>query len=156
VGDVLTTPEMTVDLPLDHFVPRSYVRDERLRLGAYRELAAAEDEESLESAVRSLRDRYGPSPGQLGNLVYSLRVKLRGQRLGLRSVSTDGHDIVFKVDPDRLLDVEELERRFSGRLRVRPNRLVLRRQGEGWQEELLRVLDSMAELYQSARIPTNA
>jgi transcription-repair coupling factor (superfamily II helicase) len=156
VGDVLSTPEMTVDLPLDHFVPRSYVRDERLRLGAYRELAAAEDEESLESAVRSLRDRYGPSPGQLGNLVYSLRVKLRGQRLGLRSVSTDGHDIVFKVDPDRLLDVGELERRFSGRLRVRPNRLVLRRQGEGWQDELLRVLDSMAELYQSARIPTNA
>src|SRR6059036_2867404 len=33
VGDVLSTPEMTVDLPLDHFVPRSYIRDERLRLG---------------------------------------------------------------------------------------------------------------------------
>jgi transcription-repair coupling factor (superfamily II helicase) len=147
---------MTVDLPLDHFVPRSYIRDERLRLGAYRELAAAEDEESLESATRSLRDRYGPAPGQLGNLVYSLRVKLRGQRLGLRSVSTDGRDLVLKVDPDRLLDVDELERRFSGRLRVRPNRLMLRRQGEGWQDELLGVFDAMGELYESGRITTNA
>ena len=71
-------------------------------------------------------------------------------------MSTDGHDIVLKVDPDRLLDVDELERRFSGRLRVRPNRLMLRRQGEGWQEEFLKVLDSMGELYESARIPTNA
>jgi transcription-repair coupling factor (superfamily II helicase) len=156
VSDVLSTPEITVDLPLDHFVPRSYIRDERLRLGAYRELAAAEDEAALESALRSLRDRYGPAPAQLGNLVYSLRVKLRGQRLGLRSVSTDGHDVVLKVDPDRLLDVGELERRFSGRLRVRPNRLMLRRQGEGWQEELLKLLAAMAELYESATIPSNA
>ena len=156
VSDVLSTPEITVDLPLDHFVPRSYIRDERLRLGAYRELAAAEDEGALESTLRSLRDRYGPAPAQLGNLVYSLRVKLRGQRLGLRSAGTDGRDVVLKVDPDRLLDVAELERRFSGRLRVRPNRLMLRRQGEGWQEELLKLLAAMAELYESARIPTNA
>ena len=83
-------------------------------------------------------------------------MKLQGQRLGLRSVGTDGPDVVLKVDPDRLLDVNDLERRFSGRLRVRPNRLMLRRQGEGWQEELLRVLDAMGELYESATMPTNA
>jgi transcription-repair coupling factor (superfamily II helicase) len=152
VGDVLSTPELTVDLPLDHFVPRSYIRDERLRLDAYRQLAAAEDEPELESVLRSLRDRYGPPPAQLDNLVYSLRVKLLGQRLGLRSVVTDGHDIAIRVDPDRLLDVDELERRFTGRLRVRPNRLLLRRQGEGWRDELTRLLESMAELYGSATI----
>ena len=153
---MLSTPELSIDLPLDHFVPRSYIRDERLRLDAYRQLAGAEDEDELQGVLRSLRDRYGPPPAQLDNLVFSLRVKLKGQRLGLRALSTDGRDLAMKVDPERLLDVETLERRFSGRLRVRPNRLVLRRQGEGWQEELLRVLDSMGELYESARIPTNA
>jgi transcription-repair coupling factor (superfamily II helicase) len=153
VGDVLSTPELTIDLPLDHFVPRSYVRDERLRLDAYRQLAGAEDEEELESALRSLRDRYGPPPPQLGNLAYSLRVKLLGQRLGLRSLVADGQDIAIRVDPDRLLDIEELERRFTGRLRVRPNRLLFRRQGEGWKDELMRLLETMAELYQSATIP---
>jgi transcription-repair coupling factor (superfamily II helicase) len=151
-GDVLSTPELNIDLPLDHFVPRSYIRDERLRLDAYRQLAAAEDESELESVLRSLRDRYGPPPGQLGNLVFSLRVKLKGQRLGLRSVATDGRDIAIKVDPARLLDVETLERRFSGRLRVRPNRLLLRRQGEGWRDELMNLLDAMAELYESAAV----
>src|SRR5207237_6557051 len=60
VGDVLSTPEMTVDLPLDHFAPRSYIRDERLRLGAYRELAAAADAASLAPPLRSLRAGYGP------------------------------------------------------------------------------------------------
>src|SRR5215831_4880680 len=152
VGDVLSTPELSIDLPLDHFVPRSYIRDERLRLDAYRQLAATEDEAELEGVLRSLRDRYGPPPAQLGNLVYSLRVKLKGQRLGLRSIATDGRDTAIKVDPERLLDVETLERRFSGRLRVRPNRLLLRRQGEGWKDELMNVLDAMAELYEDARV----
>src|SRR5437588_11964288 len=27
----LSTPEMSLDLPLNHFIPRSYIRDERLR-----------------------------------------------------------------------------------------------------------------------------
>ncbi|MDR0359428.1 MAG: transcription-repair coupling factor [bacterium] len=150
VSDVLNTPELNLDLPLDHFVPRSYIRDERLRLGAYRQLAAAEDEEELQSAVRSLRDRYGAAPAQLGNLVYSLQVKLLGQRLRLRSVMADGPDIAIRVDPDRLLDVQELERRFSGRLRVRPNRLLLRRQGPDWKDELMRLLEAMQGLYEQA------
>ena len=153
VGDVLSTPELTIDLPLDHFVPRSYIRDERLRLDAYRQLAAAEDEAELDGVLRSLRDRYGPPPAQLGNLVYSLRVKLLGQRLSLRAVVADGHDIAIRVDPDRLLDVDELEHRFNGRLRVRPNRLLFRRQGEGWPDDLMRLLTTMGELYESATIP---
>jgi transcription-repair coupling factor (superfamily II helicase) len=156
VGDVLSTPELTIDLPLDHFVPRSFIRDERLRLDAYRQLAAAEDEAELDGVLRSLRDRYGPPPSQLDNLAYSLRVKLLGLRLGLRAVVADGHDIAIRVDPDRLLDVDELERRFSGRLRVRPNRLLFRRQGERWQDELMRLLVTMGDLYESASIPVGS
>jgi transcription-repair coupling factor (superfamily II helicase) len=150
VRDVLQAPELQLDLPLDHFVPRSFIRDERLRLDAYRQLAAAEDEGELDQVLRSLRDRYGEPPKQLDNLVYSLRVKLLAQRLQLRGVVTDGHDVVLRVDPDRLLDTEQLERQFSGRLRVRPNRLLLRRQGEGWRAELVRLLEAMREQYDSA------
>lgn len=151
VGDVLSTAEMNLDLPLDHFIPRSYIRDEKLRLGAYRQLAATEDEPELDAVLRSLEDRYGPGPAQLDNLAYSLRVKLRGQRMGLRGVVADGHDIVIRVDPQRYLDVDELSRRMAGRIAVAPNRLKLRRQGEGWQGDLLRLLDEMAGLYASGR-----
>ena len=151
IGDVLSTTEMNLDLPLDHFIPRSYIRDEKLRLGAYRQLAATEDEQELDSILRSLEDRYGPGPKQLDNLAYSLRVKLRGQRMGLRGVVAEGHDIVIRVDPERFLDVEELTRRMAGRLAVAPNRLKMRRQGEGWQQDLLSLLDEMADLYQAGR-----
>jgi transcription-repair coupling factor (superfamily II helicase) len=152
VKDVLTTPEMNLNLPLDHFIPRSYIRDERLRLQAYRELAAAEDEPQLDGIFRSLRDRYGSAPDQLDNLAYSLRVKLRGQLIGLRSVVADGPEVVLTVDPDRPLDVDELLHRYAGRLRVTPNRLKLQRRGEGWRTDLLDLLAAMEELYQGARI----
>lgn len=151
VGDVLSTTEMNLDLPLDHFIPRSYIRDEKLRLGAYRQLAATEDEEELDAVLRSLEDRYGPGPAQLDNLAYSLRIKLRGQRMGLRGVVADGHDIVIRVDPQRVLDVDELSRRMAGRIAVWPNRLKMRRQGEGWQRDLLQLLDEMADLYGSGQ-----
>jgi transcription-repair coupling factor (superfamily II helicase) len=151
VGDVLSTAEMNLDLPLDHFIPRSYIRDEKLRLGAYRQLAGAEDEADLESMLRSLKDRYGTAPAQLDNLAYSLRIKLRGQRMGLRGVTAEGHDIVIRVDPQRLLDVEELQRRMAGRIAVGPNRIKMRRQGEGWQSDLLSLLDEMSVLYEGGR-----
>jgi transcription-repair coupling factor (superfamily II helicase) len=151
VGDVLSTTEMNLDLPLDHFIPRSYIRDEKLRLGAYRQLAGTEDEEELEAVLRSLEDRYGPGPAQLDNLAYSLRIKLRGQRLGLKAVVAEGHDIVIRVDPQRYMDVDELARRMAGRIAIAPNRLKLRRQGEGWQRDLITLLDEMAELYASGR-----
>ncbi len=151
VPDVLSTAEMNLDLPLDHFIPRSYIRDEKLRLGAYRQLAGAEDEADLDSMLRSLRDRYGTAPPQLDNLAYSLRVKLRGQRMGLRAVIAEGHDIVIRVDPQRFLDVDELSRRMAGRISVGPNRIKMRRKGEGWQGDLLTLLDDMADLYESGR-----
>jgi transcription-repair coupling factor (superfamily II helicase) len=157
IGDVLSTAEMNLDLPLDHFIPRSFIRDERLRLGAYRQLAGAEDEAQLESTLASLRDRYGPPPAQLDNLVYSLRIKLRGQRLGLRAVVGDAHEVVLRVDPDRYLDVERLKQMFPGKLAIGPNKLRLRRQGEGWRRDLLSLIDGLAELYSaSATIATGA
>jgi transcription-repair coupling factor (superfamily II helicase) len=151
VADVLSTAEMNLDLPLDHFIPRSFIRDEKLRLAAYRQLANAEDEAELDSMLRSLRDRYGTPPSQLDNLAYSLRVKLRGRRMGLRGVVAEGHDIVIRVDPERVLDVEELSRRMAGRISVLPNRIKMRRRGEGWQADLLGLLDDMAALYAAAR-----
>jgi len=103
----------------------------------------------LEALLRSLKDRYGPGPEQLDNLAYSLRVKLQGQRLALRAVVSEGHDIVIRVDPQRYLDVDELKRRMAGRVQIGPNRIKMRRQGEDWQRELLSLLDDMSELYES-------
>ena len=83
------------------------------------------------------------------------RDELIGAGADLRAYFNNGQDEPsIRVDPDRLLDVEELRRRFGGSLEVRPNRLLMRRQGEDWQQHLLRLLDLLAELYEGGRIPS--
>jgi len=57
--------EVRIDLPLQAFIPKSYVVDENLRLEAYRRIASARDEDDLNETRRELLDRYGaplPSP----------------------------------------------------------------------------------------------
>ena len=71
--------------------------------------------------------------------------------MGLRGVIAEGHDIVIRVDPQRLLEVGELQRRMAGRISVGPNRIKMRRQGEGWQADLLMLLDEMGALYEAGR-----
>jgi hypothetical protein len=40
---------------------------------------------------------------------------------------------------------------MAGRISVLPNRIKMRRRGEGWQADLLGLLDDMAALYAAAR-----
>ena len=51
-----------VDLPIDAHLPHDYIPGERLRLTAYRQLAAALDDAALEAVSEELVDRYGPLP----------------------------------------------------------------------------------------------
>jgi len=41
---------------------------------------------------------------------------------------------------------------MAGRLSIGVNRIKMRRQGEGWQKDLLNVLEEMADLYRSANL----
>ena len=62
-------------------------------------------------------------------------------------------NIVIRVDPQRLLDVEELSHRMAGQISVGPNRIKMRRKGEGWQADLMTLLEEMAELYERSHAP---
>src|SRR5437588_8337204 len=62
---------LSLDLPLEHFLPREYVPDEKLRLQVYQDLAAVEDEDALEKAEANLKDRFGQPPAPVRNLIYA-------------------------------------------------------------------------------------
>ena len=95
-GSTEPTPvDTTLDLPVDAYLPHDYVPAERLRLEAYRRLAAATDDAAVDAVAEDLRDRFGAGPdGQLPPQVSSLldiarlRVFLRGY--GLADVSVQG------------------------------------------------------------------
>ncbi|SQC37401.1 Transcription-repair-coupling factor [Rothia kristinae] len=58
--------EMKIELPVDAHLPHDYVPGERLRLEAYRNLAAAATDEAVDEVAAELADRYGELPEPAG------------------------------------------------------------------------------------------
>jgi len=90
-GNTVTTAEepkdMRVDLPVDAHLPPDYIASERLRLEAYRRLAAAADDEAVGVVVDELIDRYGRLPEPAERLVAVARLRLLCRAAGVTEVS---------------------------------------------------------------------
>jgi transcription-repair coupling factor (superfamily II helicase) len=133
-----------LELPLDHFLPHSYVPDENVRLQVYQELAAASDEAQLKTQRRRLQDRFGALPGPVENLLYSLRVKLAAQAAGLLAVNIDGDILDLRVPPG---DGRDLAGIAAGHRHLQAQRTRLRFEwgaATEWQQELLRILADLS------------
>jgi transcription-repair coupling factor (superfamily II helicase) len=109
-------PEVKVELPVDASLPHDYVGAERLRLDAYRRLAAASSEEDLAEVRAELVDRFGPLPEVVENLfaVASLRVLARSY--GLSEITLAGKQIRFGSLELRESQTLRLQRLYKGAL----------------------------------------
>ena len=88
-------PDVTVELPVDAHIPHDYIAHERLRLEAYRKLAAATDEAALEEIAAELVDRYGAIPEPVTNLFAVARFRLHARTAGLTDVTAQGKFVRF-------------------------------------------------------------
>jgi transcription-repair coupling factor (superfamily II helicase) len=135
--------QVAVNLPFAALLPPEYVPDERLRLRIYQQLAGATSESELDESARNLRQRFGPRPEELDNLLMALRVRLVAAAAGVQAVETDREQVVVSFPPGHGLALRELLESEHGRaLEIGNNRLRLRPEllGERWPELLLRVL----------------
>ena len=106
-GDQDTGPaEMKIELPVNAHLPHDYVPGERLRLEAYRTIANAATEEAVAEAGEELKDRYGPLPTPVENLLDVARLRIRARAAGLTDVATQGTMIRFS--PAELTESREM------------------------------------------------
>ncbi|HEY8203061.1 MAG TPA: transcription-repair coupling factor, partial [Actinomycetota bacterium] len=72
--------EIKLELPVDAFVPPTYIARESLRMEAYRQIERVRAPEDAASLREELEDRYGPLPEPVANLlvVAELRAFLAG------------------------------------------------------------------------------
>lgn len=87
---------VTVDLPLSIGIPMDYVSDQTMRLKLYRRLANLQSEEECEDMKEEFKDRFGPLPDEIRNLLFYLVVKIRAERAGLTSVAQEEDQIVLR------------------------------------------------------------
>jgi len=109
-GQMVAAPEepkeVRIDLPVDAHLPPDYIPSDRLRLEAYRRLAAAGDDAAVAAVVDELTDRYGPLPEPARRLVAVARLRLLARGYGVTEVTTTA--TTLRVSPLTLLDSQQL------------------------------------------------
>jgi transcription-repair coupling factor (superfamily II helicase) len=88
-------PDTRVDLPVDAHLPHDYIPGERLRLEAYRRLAAASDDTAVQAVREELADRYGPLPDPVERLLAVASFRVHSRRYGLTEIAVQGNSIRF-------------------------------------------------------------
>jgi transcription-repair coupling factor (superfamily II helicase) len=83
-------PEVKIDLPVDAHLPHDYIPGERLRLEAYRRIAAATDADAVAAVRAELVDRYGELPTPVDNLLAVATFRTVARRYGLTEVARQG------------------------------------------------------------------
>ncbi|WUH97533.1 transcription-repair coupling factor [Spirillospora sp. NBC_00431] len=100
------TVETKVELPVDAHLPHEYVPGERLRLDAYRRIAAITSEDEIGAVHDELKDRFGPLPVPVLNLLEVARFRTKARRAGLSDITVQGNFIKFT--PVRLPDSKQV------------------------------------------------
>ena len=87
--------EVRIDLPVDASIPHDYVPSERLRLDAYRKIAAASSSSDLVAVSTELVDRYGPLPEEVENLLAVASFRQLARQAGLTEVVLGAQGLKF-------------------------------------------------------------
>ncbi|GAB2916377.1 transcription-repair coupling factor [Streptomyces mayteni] len=117
--------EVKIELPVDAHVPHDYAPGERLRLQAYRSIAAANTEEDIRAVREELTDRYGPLPEPTENLLLVAGLRMLARSCGVTDITLQGNKIRFS--PVELRESQELRlnRVYPGSVVKRATRQVL-------------------------------
>src|SRR4051794_971578 len=99
--------DVRIDLPVDAHLPPDYIGSDRLRLEAYRRLAAAADDAGVDAVIEELVDRYGPLPEAAQRLVAVARLRLLFREHGILEISAISES-TLRLSPLQLADSQQL------------------------------------------------
>lgn len=145
---VLISPLVTLDLPLDAYLPVDYIPDDQVRLAAYQRMAEAQTPEAVHDLRQELRDRFGELPEPAEQLLIWLRIKALALAAGVTSVVTTDEEFIVRLPEGANRQRTRLERRFARTrgIRIGPQFVRIDRRvynvggGPAWIEVMCEVL----------------
>ncbi len=108
--------DVDIDLPIEAYIPRTYVPDMRLKIDLYRRLARVGSETELADFRAELDDRFGSPPPTTGSLLDLAALRIAAHQWGVHSVHLEDSFAVLGYSSGRR--IRQLADKNSGRLRV--------------------------------------
>jgi len=99
-------PELRIEIPA--YIPADYVPDESERLVIYRRMARAQSWADLSELRDELRDRFGPPPTLIDNLLAAMDIRRQMRELMIVSAILKGGQIEIRFHTDAPVDTGRL------------------------------------------------
>ena len=132
-----------VELPLNARIPEDYVDHLPTRLAVYQRLAKMTDREDVPVIREELRDRFGPLPEEVENLLTLADLRALAATVGVESLVRGSEAIVLSLRVPVGGARVPLQRALGPSVQVGNSQMQmpLRRLGDEWLSRLTRVLE---------------
>ncbi len=128
-----------VNLHAPALLPSDYCPDVHARLGFYKRLSHARDEDTLFGIQEELIDRYGPLPEAAQTLLLSHRLRIQAEALGLQKIDASETQAMLQfsaktsVDPLRIIQMVQTHRhiKLAGQDRLKVDLTAVKNQASG-------------------------
>jgi transcription-repair coupling factor (superfamily II helicase) len=108
--------EAVIDVKVNAFIPSDYIAQVSQKIAVYQQLAKARTEEEVEEVATGVRDRFGPFPLPLRNLIELTKLRAIALRKHVTRVVVDDHRLTlgvgsgFQLDPSAIAKFQSLTR----------------------------------------------
>ena len=97
-----------IKLPLNAYIPDSYIGDETSKLLTYKRLSKIKSDGELADMKDELKDRYGPIPAPLDNLLEIIGLKIMLTGMKMKRLEYSGKQIIVHVTERTPLDMKKI------------------------------------------------
>ena len=99
-------PELRIGIPA--YIPDAYVADENERLVLYRRIARAANDEEVDELRGDMRDRFGPVPTLVENLLAAMKLRRQMKEMMMLSGIMKGTQLEIRFHPEAPVDTAKL------------------------------------------------
>jgi transcription-repair coupling factor (superfamily II helicase) len=109
-GEKVEEQKSEINLRVDIRIPEDYLPQINLRLNLYKRVSSIESPEEVEKIRNEVRDRFGPLPGSVENLLRYGAIKHLAQKIRIRAIDRVGARLILKFSPSTVADLSGLTR----------------------------------------------
>ncbi|EPZ53193.1 transcription-repair coupling factor [Alicyclobacillus acidoterrestris] len=156
---VKQAPEPTIDLPVEAYLPDSYIRDAAQKIQMYKRFKHVQTLSEANDLEEELEDRFGDLPAEVRNLLDVTRLKSLAVQAGADQISAHGAETAIRFPGDTGTPIDygkllSMTMKHQGQPTRRPNGLLFvsfRTKGMSDQELLKKLRDFLGDYVESLR-----
>ncbi|MGN0437344.1 MAG: transcription-repair coupling factor [Lachnospiraceae bacterium] len=99
----------SIELPVDAYIPSTYVKNEMTKLELYKRISGVWTKEDYEDMLDELTDRFGEPTYEVMNLLTVAMVKAKAHEAGITSIAYKNNQVRIEMQPGIRVKVELLE-----------------------------------------------